>query len=319
MEADDIVHAFEKIENELATLKMDEVRNSLKIQQLEDELQQLTASMNASYNAKWHFKYKASPRTMRAFDRRIQQNYANMEPGMVQRMEDMGYKMDRIEFKQFRNAGSGGTSSMDLDLNPVQRGTGKPKTVFMKKDGTVVSAEEFMNDCQAAMNAEYRKLTGISAPSSDMNLITSAHREAFATPKLLDKNIDMSDFTDDEIKSIGEVLRVKAEGIDGNSMLSNTFKMQAKARETSKEIENMLLRKLRSDLNNVPPGSVQARAIQDKITYWENMLKRFKQIGMQESDPSTLMELSSQIRKETGGKDVHAVMDDVINFFGATP
>ncbi len=318
MEADDIVKTFDKLEKELLTLKMDEVGNAIKIGQMEDELQQLCASMNASYHAKWQFKYKASPRTMRAFDRRVQQNYANMEPGMVARMDAMGYKMDRVQFKQFRNAGSGGSSSMDLDLVPVQAGSsGKPKTTFMKKDGTVVSAKEFMDDCQRAMNAEYKQLTGISAPASDMNLVTSAHKEAFATSKLLDKNIDMSEFTDEEIASIGKVLRVKAEGIDANKMLTNTNKMQAKARETAKEIENMMLRKLKSDLNNAPAGSAQAREIQNQISYWEKMLTRFKQIGMQESDPSVLMELSNQVRRETGGKDVHAVMDDVVRFFGA--
>lgn len=319
LDAEDIVQTFETLEKELATLRMDEVKNAIKIQQMEDELQQLTASMNASYHAKWQFKYKASPRTMRAFDRRVQQNYVNMEQGMVQRMDAMGYKMNRIEFKQFRNAGSGGSSSMDLDLVPVQVGSraGTPKTTFMKKDGTIVSAQEFMDDCQRAMNAEYKQLTGISAPASDMNLVTSAHKEAFATSKLLDKNIDMSEFTDDEIASIGKVLKVKAEGIDANKMLTNTNKMQAKARETAKEIENMMLRKLKSDLNNAPVGSAQAKDIQNQITYWENMLRRFKQIGMQESDPSVLMELSNQIRRETGGKDVHAVMDDVSKYFGA--
>ncbi len=318
LDAEDIVQTFETLERELATLKMDEVKNAIKIQQMEDELQQLTASMNASYHAKWQFKYKASPRTMRAFDRRVQQNYANMEPGMVARMDAMGYKMDRVQFKQFRNAGSGGSSSMDLDLVPVQAGTsGKPKTTFMKKDGTIVSAKEFMDDCQRAMNEEYKQLTGISAPASDMNLVTSAHKEAFATSKLLDKNIDMSEFTDEEIASIGKVLRVKAEGIDANKMLTNTNKMQAKARETAKEIENMMLRKLKSDLNNAPAGSAKAKDIQNQITYWENMLKRFKQIGMQESDPTVLMELSNQVRRETGGKDVHAVMDDVARFFGS--
>lgn len=317
LEAEDIVQTFEKMENQLVTLKMDEVKNAIKIGQMEDELQQLTASMNASYNAKWHFKYKASPRTMRAFDRRVQQNYANMEPGMVQRMDAMGYKMDRIEFKQFRNAGSGGTSSMDLDLVPVRKGTKIERNIYMKKDGTLVETDKFMDDCQKAMNAEYKQLTGISAPSSDMNLVTSAHPEAFATSKLLDKNIDMSSFTDDEIKSIGDVLTVKMEGIDKNKMMTNTTKLQARCRESSKEIDNMLLRKLKSDLQNAPAGSAQSKEIQSKIAYWEKMGKRFKQIGMEEANPMQIIEQSKQIRRETGGRDVNGVIDDLIASFGA--
>lgn len=319
LDSEDIVQTFETLENQLTRLKIgDEVLNASQITQIEDELLQLTASMNASYHAKWLMKYKASPRTMSRFNSMVNKNYDKMTPGMVARMEKMGYKMDRVDFKQFRNAGSGGSSSMDLDLVPVQAGLkGKsPKTTFMKKDGTVVSAKDFMDDCQAAMNAEYKQLTGISAPSSDMNLVTSAHEEAFATSKLLEKNIDMSSFTDDEIASIGKVLKVKMDGIDANKMLTNTNKMQAKARETAKEIENMMLRKLKSDLGNAPKGSAQAKEIQSKMAYWEKMLKRFKQIGMQESDPSVLIELSNQVRRETGGKGIHGVMDDVVRFFG---
>lgn len=313
--AKDIVQTFEKMENQLVTLKMDEVKNAVKIGQMEDELQQLTSSMNASYNAKWHFKYKASPGTMRAFDRRVQKNYANMEPGMIQRMDAMGYKMDRIEFKQFRNAGSGGTSSMDLDLVPVRLGSKEPKTIFMKKDGTMVSAKEFMDDCQKTMDAEYKQLTGITAKSSDMNLVTSAHEEAFATSKLLDKKIDMSSFTDDEIKSIGDVLTVKMDGIDKNKMMTNTYKLQAKCRESSKEIDNMLLRKLKSDLQNAPAGSAQSKEIQNKIAYWEKIGKSIKQIGMEDSDPMQIIEQSNKIRRETGGRDVNGVIDDLINAF----
>ena len=319
MEADDIVKTFDKLEKELLTLKLDEVGNAIKIGQMEDELQQLTASMNASYHAKWQFKYTASPLSRKRFDARVQSNYKKMEPGMIAKMDAMGYKMEGIRFEQFRNANSSGSSSMDLDLVPVRANVQgrQPKTIFMKKDGTIVSAKEFMDDCQKAMNVEYKQLTGMSTKASEMNLVTSAHKEAFATSKLLDKNIDMSQFTDEEIASIGKVLKVKMEGIDGNKMLTNTNKMQAKARETAKEIENMMLRKLKSDLSNAPAGSTQAKEIQSQMIYWEKMLKRFKQIGMQESDPSTLMELSKQVRRETGGKDINAVMDDVVKFFGA--
>lgn len=317
LEAKDIVETFEKMEMNLAKLKLNKPTNVVEIQQMEDELQQLTASMNASYHAKWQFKYKASPKVRSAFDRRVQQNYAKMEPEMVKRMDKMGYKMDDIQFAQFRNANSAGSSSMDLDLVPVKAGvTGKQqKTIFMKKNGTTASVKEFMDDCQAAMNAEYRQLTGISAPASDMNLVTSAHKEAFATPRLLDKNIDMSQFTDEEIASIGKVLKVKMDGIDANKMFTNTYKMQAKAREAAKEIENMLLRKLKSNLNNAPARSVQLKEIQNQIKYWEKMLLRFKQIGMQEADPSKLIKLSNQIRRETGGKDIHAVINDIVTLF----
>lgn len=319
----DDIRAFQNLEVELAVLKRNPSANSLKINQLETQQQQLAASLNASYHAKWLLKYKASPGLRRAYDVRVQKNYSEMTPGMIQRLEQQGYNMDGIEFRQFRNASSGGSSSMDLDLGPVKKSTGiepgiqmfKSKMV-VKKDGSVATIEQFMKYSQVAMNAEYREMTGLSAPSSDMNLVTSAHKEAFSTPKLLDHNIDFSSFTPEEIVSVGKVLEVKMDGINKNQMLSNTTKMQAKCRESSKEIENMLLRKLRNDLQKAPSGSPQQKQVQADISYWEDMLRRFKQIGTDETNPMKIIELNRDIMKDTGGRDVTGVINDLKATFG---
>ncbi len=321
--AQDDVKAFQNLEVELAVLKRNPAANSQKIAQMEAELQQLSASLNADYYAKWLFKYKASPGLRRQFDLRVQKNYSEMTPGMITRLEQQGYNMENIEFRQFRNATSSGSSSMDLDLGPVMKGTTnepgiqmfKSKMV-MKKDGSMVTLEQFMKDSQAAMNAEYRQLHGISAPSSDMNMVTSAHAEAFSTPKLLDHNIDFSSFSVEEVASIGKVLNVKMDGINKNVMMTNTTKMQAKCRESAKEIENMLLRKLRSDLQKAPSGSPQQKQIQADINYWEDMLARFKNIGMEETNPMKIIEMNRQIMKDTGGKDVTGVINDLTAAFG---
>jgi hypothetical protein len=175
--------------------------------------------------------------------------------------------------------------------------------------------EQFMKDGQQAMNAEYKQLFGISAPSSDMNLVSSVHEEAFATPKLLDHKIDMSSFTPEEIASIGKVLSVKMENISNKQLLTNTTKMQAQCRESSKEIENMLIRKLREDLAKAPAGSVKQKDIQKDLNYWEDMLKRFKQIGADETDPMKIIQLNREILRETGGKDVTGVINDLIYAF----
>ncbi len=322
LNARDEVSTFQKLETDLAVLKRNPTGNAPKIAQMEKELNQLAAGLNMSYHAKWHMKYKADPLTRLRFDRRIQHNYSEMTPGMVRRLEQQGYNMDNIEFRQFRNANSAGTSSMDLDLGPVLKGTGREPGVKMfkqkfitKRDGSVVTLEQFTNDAQTAMNAEYRQLTGISATASDMNLVTSAHKEAFSTPLLLDHNIDFSTYTPDEVASVGKVLQVKMDGINKNQMLTNTTKMQAKAREASKEIENMLLRKLNSDLGKAAPGSPQHRQLQRDIRYWEDMLQRFKTIGMEETNPSTLMQLNKEIMLETGGSDVNVVINDLVNKF----
>ena len=230
--------------------------------------------------------------------------------------------MDGIEFHQFRNASSGGTSSMDLDLGPVLKGTIKEPGIngmIRKKDGSFVTMEQFMNDGQQAMNAEYKQLHGISAPSSDMNLVTSVHKEAFSTPKLLDKNIDFSTIKPEEIASIGKVLEVKVKGISDNKMMTNTTKLQAQCRESSKEIENMLIKKLQQDLTKASAGSTEQKMIQKDINYWEDMLKRFKQIGSDETDPMKIIQLNREILRETGGKDVTGVINDLIITFKIKP
>jgi len=323
LNAQDEIKTFQTLESNLANLKKDPVANATKIAQLEKELNQLAAGLNMSYYAKWNLKYKADPLTRSKFDRRVQQNYAEMSPGMKKRLEAQGYNLDGIEFKQFRNANSGGTSSMDLDLVPVRAGTtNEPaitingKKMIRKKDGSLVSLEQFTDDAQKAMNAEYRQQTGLSAPASDMNLVTSVHKEAFATPKLLDHNVDFSTFTADEIASVGKVLQVKMDGINKNQMLTNTGKMQAQCRESAKEIENMLLRKLNSDLQKAPANSPQRKQIESDIRYWEDMLKRFKTIGTDETNPSRIMELNREIMRETGGRDVNGVIKDLQKAFG---
>jgi hypothetical protein len=323
LNARDEVSTFQKLETDLAMLKRNPTGNAPKIAQMEKELNQLAAGLNMSYHAKWHLKYKADPLTRMRFDRRIQHNYTEMTPGMVRRLEQQGYNMDNIEFRQFRNANSAGTSSMDLDLGPVLKGTGREPGVkvfkqkfITKRDGSIVTLEQFTNDAQTAMNAEYRQLTGMSATASDMNLVTSAHKEAFSTPLLLDHNIDFSSYTPDEVASVGKVLQVKMDGINKNQMLTNTTKMQAKAREASKEIENMLLRKLNSDLQKAPAGSSQRKQVEADIKYWEDMLQRFKTIGTDETNPSKIMELNREIMKETGGRDVNGVINDLTRAFG---
>lgn len=322
LNAQDEIATFRSLESELNILKINPNANAAKIAQLEAQLNNLAAGLNMSYHAKWHLKYKADPLTRMRFDRRLQQQYSKMTPGMIQRLEQQGYNMDGIEFKQFRNSSSSGSSSMDLDLGPVMSSTGAepgivlgPHKLIVKKDGSVVTLAKFNEDAQSVMNAEWRELTGMSATLSDMNLTTTAHREAFSTPLLLDHNIDFSTFTSEEVASVAKVLEVKMEGINKNKMLTQTSKMQAKSREASKEIQNMLSRKLKSDLAKAPVGSAERSQIEADIKYWEDMLQRFQRIGSDESNPAELIRLNREMMHETGGRDVNGVISDLISKF----
>ncbi|MBK8851237.1 MAG: hypothetical protein IPN73_13925 [Saprospiraceae bacterium] len=320
LNTEDEIATFKKLESELAKLKgKDPVLNGPAILKKELELQKLAAGLNSSYDAKWSLKYIQDPLTRSKFDRRVQKNYNEMIAGIIKTLESKGYVMKDIEFIQFRNHNSGGTSSMDLDLGPVIRGSKNEPLFFYKKGGSIADKEAFMNDAQKAMNDEYYKLFGISAKLSDMNLVTSRHPEAFASSRMLDRNINIASFTPGELASVGRVLEVKMTGITNNKMLTNTNKVQALCRESSKEIENFLLKKLQSDFDKAPKGSQQQKNIQEKIKYWESMLSKLKRIGTEENNAIKIMEANREIMLETGGKDVTAVVKDIIKSFGHKP
>ena len=314
--ASDAIGSLKNMKNELQTLRSASVRNTARIQELEKDISRQVAALNGDYYAKWQFKYKQDPEITAFFDRYVQRNYRNMTPDMVQSLQNKGYVMDHIDFKQFRNPTSAGSASMDLDLGPVDRVTGKEPRWVMKSDGTRVDIKTFMNDAQASMNETYRKMFGISAPLSDMNLVTSAHKEAFSTTKLLDKNVDFTTLASDDVASIGKVLKVKVEGIEGNKLLTQTTKLQAKCREASKEIDNMLMKKLDAELKMAAPGSLDHKQIQAQKEYWTNMNQKIKQIGTQESDPVTISRINREISQQTGGKDATQVINDLLKVFG---
>lgn len=317
-EAKDVMKAFDNMNVELRNLKTNPAANASKISQLEGELGQLSASMNADYHAKWLFKYKASPASRMEFDKLVQANYKKMTPAMIKRLEAQGYNMDDINFKQFRNASSGGTSSMDLDLGPISKTTGKEPTRILK-NGKEVDIEVFMNDAQSSMNIEYKDLFGVNAPMSDMNLVTSKHEEAYATLKLLDKDVDFNQLTAEEVASVGKVIEVKMNNIQDNKTMTNTAKLQAKCRESYKEVDNMLLKKLDAELKTQKPGSFEYKQTQERIDYWTNMNNRFKRIGTEEVDPMKIMQAEKEVYMETGGKSINDVINDLMVNFGHNP
>jgi hypothetical protein len=313
--AKDNIEMFKKWELELAQLKRNAVANKAQIDRLEKNLQDLAAEINLSFDAKWMMKYQVHPTVRGKYDQRAKKNIEQVKPGLTRRMQEKGYIMDDIEFVHFRNGNSGGSSSMDFDLVPVNKRTGKEVKVFRKKDGTFETSKEFNKDAQNALDDEYFALYKMNARASDIQITTSAHAEAFANAKMLNHNVNFSSFTPEEVASVGKVLEVKVANIDRNKMLSTTSKMQARAREAAKEVENMLLRKLKSELKNLKPGSSEYKNKQKDIEYWENMLERLNTIGKQETDPMKLVNLNRELIRETGGRDVNGVIDDIISTF----
>jgi hypothetical protein len=132
----------------------------------------------------------------------------------------------------------------------------------------------------------------------------------------LNKDVDFSQLAPEDVASIGKVLDVKVTSIENNPRLSNTSRMQAKCREASKEIDNMLLNKLQQDLAAAKPGSSEYMQTQADINYWKEMGTKLKQIGTQTNDPMELIRLNREIKHATGGRDANQVVNDLINRFG---
>jgi hypothetical protein len=316
LEAEDAVKAFTKMNDEYIHLSA-EAASGKKVpaEQLADmrkEINQLAASLNSDYHAKWYMKYKATPMQRAHFDQAVQANYREMYPKMTESLQAKGYDMSDIEFKQFRNSSSAGSSSMDLDLAPVSKTTGQEPVFF--KNGDRVTPAEFMRDAQQSMNTTYREQHHISAKASEMNLTTSAHPEAYKTAELLKKDVDYAKLKPEEIASIGDVLQVKVNTIDSNIRMTETTKLQAKCREATKEVENMLIPRLKQQLKNANDVK-SAERIANSIELWQEMDVKLSAIGKQTSDPAEIHRLNDEIRRATGGKDAVQVVNDLINAF----
>ena len=205
---------------------------------------------------------------------------------------------------------------MDLDLTPVsiaKNPGNEPDFVKLGNNETVTPAK-FMKDAQQTMNRIYREQTGISAKASEMNLTTSAHPEAYSTKALLDKNVDYTKLKPEDIASIGKVLESKTSTIDANYRMTETTKMQAKCRESTKEIDNMLIPKLKQELKN-STNVKQAEQLAADIEYWQDMSKKLGQIGKETSNPMEIHRLNNEIKRFTGGKDAPQVVNDLIKEF----
>ncbi len=313
LEAEDAVKSFSKLNNEYIGMLADGKTPKAKLDDARQQINQLAASLNSDYHAKWYMKYKADPNLRAHFDQAVQANYRQMTPKMTESLAKQGYNMKDIEFKQFRNSSSSGSSSMDLDLAPVSKSTGKEPKFY--KNGEEVTAREFMNDAQKTMNKVYKEQhEGLSAKASEMNLTTSAHPEAYSTPELLKKDVDYSKLKAEDIASIGKVLETKVNTIEGNIRMTETTKMQAKSREATKEIDNMLIPKLKQELK-ASTNAKQAERIAADIEYWQDMSKKLGRIGKETSNPMEIHRLNNEIQRDTGGKDAMQVVNDLIREF----
>lgn len=316
LEAKDVVESFSKMNNEYITMLADGKTPQPVLDAKRAEINQLAASMNSDYHAKWYIKYKADRNLKAHFDQAVQANYREVIPEMVESMTKKGYNMKNLEFIPIRNSSSSGSSSMDLDLCPVDKKTKVEPKKFFNLDGDPVDTYKFMTDCQASLDEKYFKKFGISAKASELNLTTKAHPEAYSNDELLKKHINFENVTDEDIKSIGKVLEVKTTNIEGNIHYTETTRMQAKAREGEKEIRNMLKPYLESEAAKIDKSDRDAYIkIQEEIMHWEEMQYLLSQVGTATNDPAKLHKLDRLIRFKSGGKDTVGVVNELIKRF----
>ena len=108
--------------------------------------------------------------------------------------------------------------------------------------------------------------------------------------------------------------KVLSNTIEGNIRMTETTKLQAKCRESTKEIDNMLVPKLKQELNKAT-NAKDAENIARDIEYWQNMSNKLSKIGKETNNPYEILDLNNQIQRETGGKDAIQVVNDLIREF----
>lgn len=307
LQAQDAISALERLNNEYKQLEASGApKADIDLKWL--EIRKLSAALNTDYHAKWNLKYK-SKHLSATFDKAVNDNYQVMIPAMKEELIRQGVNAYFTDFKSVRNASSAGTASMDLDLAPIDMLTGKEPTVYYNVKGEKISALEFMQASQKAMNTVYHRMTGYTPKSSDMIAINKAHPEAFSSPNMVKANVDFTSLNAEELASIPRVITTKMDGIDANIHMSETTKIQAKCREGSKEMSNMLLKMKKQQLEKMDPKSQAYKEMSESLDLWTKITEKFKEIGTATDDPVKISKVNDELKVISGGKDLNGILN----------
>ncbi len=307
-DARSLIKVYQEKEFRLAQARANNPSSSA-TQKLEKEARELAASLNSSFHAKWLLKYQGTPGARRAFNGRVDAFYEEMMPQLQAELRAQHYDLQGIEFTPVRNASSCGSVSMDLDL-ALKESPG----LVIRKNGKPVTLEEFMADAQKALDMAYHQVARTSARRSALNLTTSVHSESFSDPRLLERGIDFSRIDPADIAQIGKVIRNKALNIEADPALSAVAKVQAKCRESSKEIENMLLPYLEARIRTAKTPA-EAADLKQAREHWRGIQERMKGIGAEQGDAHRIWELEREIGLLTGGSSVQGTIDELSGIF----
>ena len=233
---------------------------------------------------------------------------------MTQNLTDMGYDMSDVQWRTYRNSSSSGSSSMDLDLGPVSKANPNVEPVYIK-NGQKVDGSVFQKDAQNALQRAHMDEFGISARASEMNITNLSHPESYATAEILAPDFNWTTATEKTLNSVKRVINVKMNAIEGNVRLTSVEKVQAQCRELSKELQNMALPKVKSDLSTLAPNSVKYAQTQQKYNDLVKMTETLKKIGTQANSAAEVRALEQELYNDTGCKNLSNVIKEVSSAF----
>lgn len=283
-------------------------------ERLMKEVQDLTASINADYDAKWLLKHTMPGNVQAAFSRNVDQVYGAVMPEFRSGLKGMGYDADQLEFQVFRNAASAGSVGMDQDI-----GLKEYRGQRIRKNGRPVSRIEFMEDAQKAWNSAYHKTTGYSASRSDIHITTGAHPEAFADLRLLEKDIDFGQIGTGSIRQASDVFREKARLSMAAVNSSEIGKVQRVCRDIEKEARTKVFKHFDYRIREAAlrGNAEQVRTLQMARGHMEEIYSRVSVIGRETSDPYEIYRMQNELKVLTGSNDPVQIMEQMATQFEA--
>ncbi|MEO5367347.1 MAG: hypothetical protein H7831_13570 [Magnetococcus sp. WYHC-3] len=237
------------------------------------------------------------------FQRHLAGLYAQVDDTLVKELKQRGYNVESDWFKEFRNATSKGINGdRDLGLRPEMEAR-------LRKNGSNVGLEQFMEEAQQIYNQAYRKVNnGRSAILADQQLTTSAFNEAFPL-EFLDPN-KIGTASRESCERAGTTIFNKVR----NSLAGNDpefIRMQKAYASLSKDLRTKVL-------PTIERSSLGAADKARTGSYWSDLSQVMDEFSKGHLDP---LDATRKVNALTGGKTIRQVASDVekvMNLMGRT-
>ncbi len=320
---------FEQLNWKLAQAKAGSLPKG-EIDKLEKAVLDKISSVNESFHAKKYLKYQGSPFAQKAAVYQTNKVNKLVDEEFHQMMKAEGFDMNKLEFKEFRNATSKGSMGIDRDFGVVDKGSfwkaavnkegrpildkaGKPVMVrnnWIMKNGKPISLNELQNDGSKIYRRAYEKVTGKNADKSFQTFTTKAHSESFVDKNVLNDLRDPNNVAQLERcwgEQAGHTMQFKGLEMLHSPHLSKISGYQEAGRGLSKEIEKKLI----PFLQNAKPGKgMDSKKLKETIEHFKDIKKVLDDFSVDKIDPITA---SRKIRELSGGKDLPEILDQMRN------